>query len=398
MFHVELLSLEIKDVRNLRSVRFTDLSGANLIYGDNGAGKTSVLEAIYFLGMARSFRSSRVNPFINHIAPLCQVFAELKDDTGSLHRVGIERMRRGGFKIKADGRQVSSASELAHLLPVQLINAHSFALLEGGSKERRKFIDWGVFHVEHAFQEAWARARRALTQRNRLLKAVSGSSRASSGSITPKTLSQIKPWDLEIARSGAQITLMRGHYFDRLKAAFQAALDKLGQGNCPEIQLIFRSGWPEDYSIDWPSQAKDRGADDIDCAPYLRALTGALERDLKGGATSVGPQRADITIQSNGARAHDILSRGQQKLVVIALKLAQCELFVQDTGRKPVLLVDDLPAEVDSIRQRILLESLKGLGVQCFFTALGGELLELGDWPIDSRRMFHVKQGVLCYP
>lgn len=392
---MKLISLEITDVRNIRSSKLFDLSEANLVFGENGAGKTSVLEAIFFLGMARSFRSPRVQPFINHDSSLCRVFGELMDGEGACHRLGIERLRRGGFAIKADGKPLNAASELAQLLPVQLINSQSFALLEGGSKERRKLMDWGVFHVEPHFLPAWSRVRRALTQRNGLLKGARSSGAIRAGSKRSELLEEIRPWDLEIARNSVAIARMRGRYFERFCKAFQSSIHELSQGNCPDIELGFLDGWPRHC---YPSLGEDPSFNeggDGDARIYLDALSGSLDSDLYRGTTTIGPQRADLSIKVSSVKASDILSRGQQKLVVVALKLAQCALFIEDTGRKPVLLADDLPAEIDQMHQEILFRKLSGLGMQCFFTALDSNVLELGEWQPSLRRVFHVKQGDL---
>ena len=390
---MKLLKLEIKDIRNIRTGHLDGLMDANLIFGENGAGKTSILEAIFFLGMARSFRSSKIKPFINNSSSSCRVYAEFVDELGQPHRAGIERGLRGGFAIKVDGAQVSAASELARIFPVQLINVQSFALLEGSARERRKLLDWGVFHVEPGFLSAWRRVRRALTQRNGLLKEAKRRRLIAPGANYEALVEQIRPWDLEIAKSSVFIGRSRELYFERFARSFELRFAELSQGNCPDVKMALLSGWP-DQAVNVSELAADvESGEQSAINAYLEALSGNLPIDIKRGTTSVGPHRADVSISVDGAKASDILSRGQQKLVVIALKLAQCSLFIEDTGRKPVLLADDLPAEVDRKHQKILLTSLSKFGMQCFFTALEGDLLGLSEWPRTDRRVFHVEQG-----
>ena len=142
----------------------------NILHGDNGSGKTSLLEAIHLLGMARSFRSTRLNPVISHEQGSCTVFGQVELGEEQSSALGISRDRSGEIRIRINGQSVRSAAELAETLPLQLINPDSFRLLEGAPKLRRQFLDWGVFHVEPRFLQAWQRLQQALRQRNSWLR------------------------------------------------------------------------------------------------------------------------------------------------------------------------------------------------------------------------------------
>ena len=165
-----LKRLTVTAVRNLHPVTLHPSPRINIISGDNGSGKTSLLEAIHILGLARSFRSTRLQPVIQHGQDACTVFAEMILSNGTACAIGITRSKEADYQIRIDGQTVRSAAQLAETLPLQLINPDSFRLLEGAPKQRRQYLDWGVFHVEHQFLAVWQRKKKSLKQRNSLLR------------------------------------------------------------------------------------------------------------------------------------------------------------------------------------------------------------------------------------
>ena len=167
---MSLSRVTVTGVRNLHPVTFSPSPRINILYGANGSGKTSVLEAVHLLGLARSFRSVRLNPVIQHELQSCTVFGQVELAEGGHSALGISRDRQGEFQIRIDGQNARSAAQLAEILPLQLINPDSFRLLEGAPKIRRQFLDWGVFHVEPRFMSTWQRLQKALRQRNSWLR------------------------------------------------------------------------------------------------------------------------------------------------------------------------------------------------------------------------------------
>jgi len=148
---MSLRRIMVTAVRNLHPVTLLPSPRINILYGAHGSGKTSVLEAVHLLGLARSFRSTRLNPVIQYEQSACTVFGEVELTEGGTCKLGVSRERQGEFTIRIDGQNARSAAQLAELLPLQLINPDSFRLLEGAPKIRRQFLDWGVFHVEPRF-------------------------------------------------------------------------------------------------------------------------------------------------------------------------------------------------------------------------------------------------------
>lgn len=275
--------------------------------------------------------------------------------------VGVTRATDGACQIKVAGDSVRSAAPLAELLPLQVINPGSFALLDGGPKSRRQFVDWGVFHVEHAFFESWQRLNRCLKQRNRLLRR---------GKIQADLMA---PWDREFVDHSIEITEQRRRYVALLSPLFNQVLSRLSE--LDKVALRFYPGWDERHSLE-------------------EVLDSAIERDSKHGFTHYGPQRAELKVRYMDLNAADTLSRGQQKLVICALKIAQGHLFSKMTGRPCIYLIDDLAAELDSEHRKALCRLLSELDSQLFITSVEeGAFYDC--WQSDEVEMFHVKQGAL---
>ena len=347
-------------VRNLHPVTLTPSPRINILYGANGSGKTSVLEAVYLLGLARSFRSTRLTPVIQYEQPTCTVFGEVQLAEGGTSNLGVSRERQGDFTIRIDGQNARSAAQLAELLPLQLINPDSFRLLEGAPKIRRQFLDWGVFHVEPRFMSTWQRLQKALKQRNSWLRR---------GTLDVPSQAA---WDRELCLASAEIDEYRRAYIKALKPVFEETLAELVK--LDGLTLSYYRGWD-----------KDRELADV--------LAGSLLRDQQMGHTQAGPQRADLRLRMGAHNAADILSRGQQKLVVCALRIAQGHLVGQARRGQCIYLVDDLPSELDEHHRRALCRLLEELRCQVFITCVDQELLREG-WQTETPvALFHVEHG-----
>jgi DNA replication and repair protein RecF len=357
---MSLTRFTVTAVRNLHPVTLSPSPRINILSGDNGSGKTSLLEAIHLLGLARSFRSTRLLPVIQYEQAQCTIFGQVQLGHGALSSLGISRDRQGAFQIRIDGQNARSAAQLAETLPLQLINPDSFRLLEGVPKVRRQFLDWGVFHVEPRFLPAWQRLQKALRQRNSWLRRG-----------TLDSASQAA-WDRELCLASDEIDGYRRSYIQALKPEFERVL----------AQLLEVSGLTLSYSRGWD---KERDLSEV--------LSSSLLRDQQLGHTQAGPQRADLRIRHGAHNAVDILSRGQQKLVVCALKIAQGHLLNQTKRGQCIYLVDDLPSELDQQHRSALCRLLEDLDCQVFITCVDHELLRDG-WSTETPvAMFHVEHG-----
>jgi DNA replication and repair protein RecF len=363
---VALNRLQINHVRNLEQVKLQDLQQVNVFFGRNGSGKTSVLEAIHLLGMARSFRGNSIKSLITHSQLGCTVFGNTvpsRSSPGVGIPLGVQRNRAGEAQIRVGGKSVRTVAELVEQFPLQVITADSFGLLTGSPGARRQYLDWGVFHVEHHFFSQWQRFQRCIKQRNKLLRR---------GKISDK---EIAVWTRDLAASGAAINSYREAYFKLLTPRFKAIMRQLAP-SLPDLELRFRQGWEKSLS-------------------YEDALVNSMETDLEQGYTHAGPQRADIRVMYDGHVAADTLSRGQQKLVVCGLKLAQGQLMSELGRGKCTYLIDDLPSELDKEHSQLICELLSTMEAQVFITCVHHQDIT-AVWPESKElAMFHVEHGTV---
>lgn len=351
--------LRLTDVRRFAEAELRPGPGLNLITGENGAGKTSLLEALHLLAYGRSFRGRVRDGLIRTGAEAVEVFAEWQE-------VAIGRSRRAGLRHagqrwegRLDGASVAQLGDLCAALAVVTFEPGSHALITGGGEPRRRLVDWGLFHVEPGFLPLWRRYARALKQRNALLKA-----RVRDG--------QLDVWDHELAEAGEPLTRRRQAYLDMLEPVLQAIAAELVPA-LGAARLQFQPGWARDT------------------LSLSDALLVARDRDLGNGYTSVGPHRADWRIDYAALPGREALSRGQAKLTALSVLLAQAERHAGACGEWPVIALDDLASELDRRHQRRVLDRLVASGAQVFIT--GTETPAVLDGIADGIAMFHVEQN-----
>jgi len=355
---MKIESLDIQNFRNIKKATISDTLSVNLLVGKNGSGKTSILEAIYFLGLARSFRTPHSSQLIQHGEKSFILFSKLNKQGLSV-QVGIEK-KTDSTILRVNGDNVRNNSQLAKNLPVQIINTNVHDLVEHGPGERRRYIEWGVFHVKHSYGELSGRLRHILKQRNFGLK-------------QRLSRKEMKHWDTQLVMAASLINDHRKHYFEELMPFIDEMLAK--QNVLPGLSFTYRQGWPVEQE-------------------YLSVLEENWQADLEKGYTRYGPHKANILIKCGSHYAKDFLSRGQQKLLACILRLAQINCLRQVSDEQVILLVDDLAAELDTdLRDFVLRESIAS-GAQLFVTVTEEEMLNLDDTGIPYR-VFHVKHGQL---
>lgn len=358
------LTVSLSHFRNLVDQKLEFSPKINIIDGKNGSGKSSLIESIYYLSVGKSFRSSKLDSIIEHSASSFTLFSVIEDDQRHQHKIGITREKNKTAIIKVDGEFVRSAVHLASLTPTLVIEPETFELLDGGPNNRRRYMDWGVFHVEHLFSDAWRRYTKSLKQRNTLLRR---------GRIDSALLA---PWDSQMVDMADKIDNYRNNYIVSLVPVINDILKLLNQ--TMDVDISYYRGW-------------DKKTD------YKAVLEESVQRDIRSGYTHQGPHRADIRIKVGGRFADDVLSRGQKKILIFAMILAQGAFLNRISGRKSVYLIDDISAELDTEHRKNVCSYLEKLESQVILTAVDVDsVLPLFQKTTDLR-MFHVEHGKVSH-
>ncbi|WP_319380601.1 DNA replication/repair protein RecF [Thiomicrorhabdus sp.] len=357
----QIARLSLQHFRNCRQIDLDLGPQLNLIVGDNAAGKTSLIEALWLLATGRSFRTQKVQHLIEHEQEQCTVFARLRSggDPPIEHRLGLTKQLQN-TQLRLNGESISSQSEIAQRLPVQLLTPESHKLLEEGPKARRRFMDWGCFYQFREFHPLWRHYKRGLTQRNHALK-----------QKLPQA--QIQLWDDILVSQALQIDRYRQDYLQQLTPYLNTFCEALMPELQQEVECQYRAGWP-------------KNTDDL-----KQLFQQNFYKDRQVGHTQYGAHRADIRFRIGPQEAIHTLSRGQQKLFVCALLLAQACLHEKISHEPVIMLIDDLPAELDEKHRRKLLELLDMLNIQHLITTTSHKLIPI--LKPDLARIWQIESG-----
>lgn len=362
---MSIKSLTIRDLRVLKHLQMEPRPRLNFVIGSNGAGKTSILEGIYLAGRGRTFRHSDARPVISAGAEETQVVVKIEreDAFGRRHEKTLGIARSGkDLRCRLNGADIRRRSQLAEALPVQWIGSQPQGLMEMGPDIRRRFLDMAVFHVEHRYLKDLSEFQRALRQRNASLR--TGDEKA------------VRSWDEPLAIAGEAIASRRGLVLERIIERLTHQVAKWDID--PVLDCQYRRGWPSQHSL-------------------FAELSKRTREDLERGFTTRGPHRADLVFYAGGGNKkreliEKSLSRGQLKMFVIALHLAVMDVVMgEDKAREPVLLVDDLAAELDFPNRERVVDAIEARGCQAFVTRLTDDRLPQGE----GCGLFHVEQGEL---
>lgn len=391
--------LQILHLRNLTQVNLPSVA-CNVIIGVNGSGKTSLLEAIFLLSRGKSFRHHQPKRYIQHHQNTATVHAKINDGS----TLAIQKQADATTILRLNQTTVYNQSILTEQLPTLLIDPSTMDMLEQGSASRRQLLDWLVFHMKQGFHPQWVAYQRLLKQRNSLLK--------KTRYLTQVQLAELRSWDKGLSNHAALIHHYRERIFEEWQPYFAKSITQLLPSYAEQLSLSYSAGY--DTSIALDVQLDER-----------------LEQDLQLGYTRIGNHRADIHVhwRSHGStklndaltnekidtdvnkalpvlkeQAANVLSRGEKKLLITALRLSQLPLLLNNTDSDlstgyatsqitPVVLLDDITAELDNRAIHILLSTLSKLPCQVFMTSLTDDIVPLVQSLWSTPNVFHVKQG-----
>ncbi|HEX5961357.1 MAG TPA: DNA replication/repair protein RecF [Rhodanobacteraceae bacterium] len=352
--NIELL--RATDLRCFEQVSFAPGPGVNWLLGPNGAGKTTLLEAAYLLSHGRSFRAGSRTAPCRQGAREYLVYAEIQREDRARIRLGLTRTD-DRWMARRNGEDLASLTPLFEACPVVYFGPESQSLVQGPAEERRAYLDWSVFHVEHASLVLWKAWRKALRQRNTLLRKHAAAA-------------EFLPWEHELGSLAERIHVLRRRCLTSLEPyiAEEAAL------LVPELGLVridYRPGWDEQVGL---------GAQ----------LASTRDRDRERGFTRHGAHRADWMLAFERVARREHLSRGQAKATALVCTLALARWLKDNSGEYPLLCLDDFESELDTPHAALVIGWLAGKPIQCWLTstkeAAHGRAA-------GSTRVFHVKHS-----
>jgi DNA replication and repair protein RecF len=351
---MSISQLSLTNFRALKSTTIDLHPAVNFITGDNGSGKTSLLEAIHVICQGSSFRTNQLKHCINLDSDQLLLFSRFSD-----YKVGLSKSDTK-LDIRLNGQPVKRRSELVTRTPINIFDAKSFDLITGPPELRRKYIDWCLFHVEQSYAGYWSQFKHALKQRNSILK-------------SRQNLDMLDYWDKYLLEPSLVIHRFRQQYTQLVSTLLADTIS----GLLGEIDLTFEyeKGWPNDMELN-------------------QALSISRNRDIKSGFTNCGIHRDNLKVMTQGIPVTQVLSRGQLKKLCIAFQIVLLKIVKQNSSRPVILLVDDIGSELDLKSQKNVFQQLLEIEVQLFITNIENEIPQ----PLKSKefKMFHVEHGIIA--
>lgn len=342
---MSVAKLVTQNFRNLHGATINFHPELNFVVGDNGSGKSSLLEALFFLGHGKSFRTSKVDALVCHEKTNFVVSIKNSNDC----QLGLSRDVSSGLtNIKIDGERYSRLSVLAKNIAIQIVTPESFKLFFGGPKERRRFVDLGMFHVKHNFSKQWKNFNRVLKQRNaciRLSQNVNDSS------------SMLPYWTEQFCQMSIEVALIRQDYVSALVEELDIWLAILLPNLKSRVSVQYLQGWSQKQELH-------------------NVLANNTEREANYGYSLYGAHKFDVRFLLDRQSLETQLSRGQQKLFLLALTFAQAKLIAKVNRVKPILLIDDVGAELDFNSRTALSSAIENLDCQVIITAISSDVLQ----------------------
>ena len=336
---MKIIRAQLNHFRSYEGCDLAPCEGVNVLLGDNGQGKTNVLEALYLCCTGRSHRTRQDRELIRWGAEAAQVSVEAERRDGS-HQVEITLPALGRRRIRIAGQEISRSGELMGHVTGVLFSPEDLRTVKDGPAERRRFVDMALSQVKPAYYYALQRYARALRQRNETLKAVAAQ---------PAFMATLDAWDEQLAEAGAALMRYRREYIARLSAVAAETHREIADGR-ERLEIRYA-----------PSVTLGDDAQSL-----LDALFAARENDLRRMTTSVGAHRDDVLLLVEGRDVRAFGSQGQQRTAALAMRLSELEVMREQLDEWPMLMLDDVMSELDPGRRRQLVGRLRG--IQTFIT------------------------------
>ena len=363
---MKITRAQLTNFRSYEACEIAPCEGVNVLLGDNGQGKTNVLEALYMSCTGRSHRTRQDRELIRWGADFAAVRVEALRRDGS-HEVEIVLPALGRRRLKIAGQEAARSGELMGHVTGVLFSPEDLRTVKDGPAERRRFVDMALSQIRPAYYYALQRYARALKQRGEALKAAAAQ---------PAFSATLDSWDEQLAVAGAELMRHRRAYIAQLSAVASGThRDISAQKERLEIRYL-------------PSVTMGDDAQAI-----LEALFGARENDLRRLVTSVGPHRDDVQILVEGRDVRAYGSQGQQRTAALSMRLSELDVMKDELGEWPMLMLDDVMSELDPGRRRQLVSRLAG--IQTFITCTDAEDLagaEVGQmWRVENGALKEVR-------
>lgn len=375
--------LFVKDVRNLESVDVTNFTSINFFLGANGSGKTALLEALSLVSLGRSFRTRNINTVIRKDQSLASVFAHCSTEAGDKLELGIARDREKNISVSVNGEKSRQLASLSYSLPSLFFDTAEHELIDGPPSKRLAFIDWGVFHVEHAFLSLWRTHKRLIQQRNQLLK-------------SSKHYESLLDLDKKLVTIAYEIESIRYRYLCHWLEAFRSIVEQYHFDLGEKVVFIYQDGFKQinqEITPEISASLADIINEELYCKQVLALLESQYSLDLKKKYSRYHTGKSVLSFKVETSRAEDFYSRGEQKIFSYFLKISQAFHLKMSQSIHPIFLIDDISAELDNYHFQLLIHVLSDLGFQCFITSSDLDIQNTEQLKTKDISMFHVKHG-----
>ena len=352
--------IELKDFRNYRSIKVSFNESVNIFIGDNAQGKTNMLEGIYFNALSKSFKTNRDRDVIRFGEEFCRIRTNVNYEDDD-HNIEIVINREGKKGIKIDGVRIKKSSELISKINIIIFSPEDLKIVKDDPSVRRNFIDREMCQIRPGYLMELNRYRRSLKQRNTYLK---------EETVRDDVLDI---WDEELIMSGSRLIRMRREFIEKI-GKVSGDIHSIISGGREDLILEYET------DVDFPQEEEKN---------FREILIKEREKDKRYRTTGKGPHRDDIKISTNGRDIRKYGSQGQQRTAALSLKLSEIKIVEEETGEKPVLLLDDVLSELDNERQKFLINSLGDS--QMFITTT--DIIDTVEKSLPEGNIYRIKNG-----